>query len=102
MEDFEDGAWFQMFDTREEAEKFVSDPLACRVPVCLNVDIKENIPSIKRVPTEENSVTLPTANQSHDAGASRSGKDKKTYYAVAKGKVPGIYTKWYIYTLSAK
>ena len=40
MEDFEDVAWFQTFDTRQEAEKFVSDPLDCSVPVCLNVDTK--------------------------------------------------------------
>ena len=98
VEDFEGVAWFQMFDTREEAEKFVSDPLG--VSVCLNFDIKENTPSIKSLPTGQNIFTLPTANQSHAAGASRSGKYEKTYYAVAKGEIPGIYTDWYVSVIS--
>lgn len=63
MEDF-DGAWFQKFDTKKEAELFVKDPLSGGIAK----------PPVKKVPDGKENPTR--------------------YYVVAKGRIPGIYYHW--------
>lgn len=106
VEDF-DGAWFQKFDTKEEAEMFVKDSSSgiskvCNVPsnkvkTCSSVALKMriiNTPNItisakkaEPAPVVKDSVTA--------AGVCKQGKHAACYYVVAKGRIPGIYWHWY-------